>query len=180
MEQSLDQTIALLERTPGALDELLRGLPDSWTNANEGYGTWTALEVINHLIDCELVNWMPRLRHLLAAGESEPFKPFDRTGFKADTEPPSLAKSLSEFTRLRAGNLEDLRALGLTTDDLEKRGKHPTFGAVTASQLLATWAVHDMTQLHQISRILAHQYQEAVGPWRQYLGVLQRAGHSSS
>lgn len=53
------------------------------------------------------------------------------------------------------------------------------FGTVTLSELLATWAAHDMTHLHQISRILAHQYRELVGPWSVYLGVLQCAGHSA-
>jgi hypothetical protein len=50
---------------------------------------------------------------------------------------------------------------------------------VTLSQLLATWAGHDLTHLHQLSRVMAHQYREAVGPWSGYLGVLQCAGHSS-
>jgi hypothetical protein len=32
----VEQTIALLERTPAALDALLRDLPDAWTFRNEG------------------------------------------------------------------------------------------------------------------------------------------------
>jgi len=50
---------------------------------------------------------------------------------------------------------------------------------VTLSQLLATWAVHDLTHLHQVSRVMAHQYCDAVGPWSAYLGVLHCKGHSS-
>jgi len=52
-------------------------------------------------------------------------------------------------------------------------------GSVTLSELLATWPVHDMTHVHQIARILAHQYRSSVGPWQQYLGVLQCTGHSA-
>ena len=48
------------------------------------------------------------------------------------------------------------------------------------SELLATWGAHDLTHLHQISRILAYQYRDAVGPWAQYLGVMQCNGHSAS
>jgi hypothetical protein len=55
---------------------------------------------------------------------------------------------------------------------------HPTLGSVTLSQLLATWAAHDMTHLHQLSRVLAYQYKAAVGPWSAFLGVMQCAGHS--
>jgi hypothetical protein len=69
--------------------------------------------------------------------------------------------------------------LNLREEDMERRGRHPAFGSVTLSQLLATWAAHDLTHLHQISRVMAYQYRDAVGPWRVYLGVLQCAGHSS-
>jgi hypothetical protein len=86
---------------------------------------------------------------------------------------------LDEFARVRSENLDELRALNLRPEDLERRGRHPAFGAVTLSQLLATWAAHDLTHLHQISRVMAHQYGQAVGPWSAYLGVLQCAGHSS-
>ena len=69
--------------------------------------------------------------------------------------------------------------MNLKTEDLERRGRHPALGVVTLLQLLATWAAHDMNHLHQISRIMAHQYRDAVGPWRRYLGVLQCNGHSA-
>jgi hypothetical protein len=80
---------------------------------------------------------------------------------------------------LRSGNLDQLRALNIHPEDLERRGRHPALGTVTLSQLLATWAAHDLTHLHQISRVMAHQYSEAVGPWSKFLGVMQCAGHSS-
>ena len=86
---------------------------------------------------------------------------------------------LDEFSRLRSASLEDLRAFNLQPEDMERRGRHPALGGVTLSQLLATWAGHDLTHLHQISRVMAHQYREAVGPWSAYLGVLQCAGHSA-
>jgi hypothetical protein len=62
--------------------------------------------------------------------------------------------------------------LNLQKEDLARQGKHPALGTVTLAQLLATWAVHDLTHLHQTSRVMAHQYREAVGPWSAYLGVL--------
>jgi hypothetical protein len=81
---------------------------------------------------------------------------------------------------LRTENLDELRALNLRPEDLERRGRHPSLGAVTLSQLLATWAAHDLTHLHQISRLMACQYREAVGPWAAYLGVLHCEGHSAA
>ena len=64
-------------------------------------------------------------------------------------------------------------ALNLTPQQLALLGTHPVFGPVTLASLLAAWAVPDLTHIHQISRTLAHQYREAVGPWTAYLGVLQ-------
>ena len=121
---------------------------------------------------------MPRAR-ILQFGESRPFEPLDRLGHIQESQGKSLAQLLDEFARLRTENLGELRALNLRQEELELRGQHPAFGAVTLSQLLATWAVHDLTHLHQISRVMAHQYRDAVGPWAAYVGVLQCAGHSS-
>jgi hypothetical protein len=86
---------------------------------------------------------------------------------------------LDDFARLRAANLDELRTWNLQPNDLERRGRHPSLGVVTLSGLLATWAAHDLTHLHQISRVMAYQYRETVGPWSQYLGVLKCSGHSS-
>ena len=176
-DHDLPRTIALLTRTPAALDALLRGLPESWTHATEGANTWNALDIVGHLIHGERTDWMPRAAMILHAGETQTFEAFDRAGRGADEA--SLEQQLDEFARLRADNLTALRALNLQPEDLDRRGRHPAFGVVTLSQLLATWAAHDLTHLHQISRVMAHQYRDAVGPWSAYLGVLQCAGHSA-
>jgi hypothetical protein len=154
---NLQHTIALLTRTPGAVDALLRDLPETWTHRNEGEGTMSAFDVVGHLT----------------------FAPFDRWGHVRESQGKSLSQLLDEFTIVRSRSLDELHALNLQPDDLERLGRHPAFGAVTLSQLLATWAAHDLTHLHQISRIMAHQYRGAVGPYSAYLGVLQCGGHSA-
>ncbi len=178
MSHNLDTTIALLSRTPGALNTLLRDQPDTWTVRNEGDGTWSAYDVIGHLAHGERTDWMPRVHCILQHGDQQAFDPFDRFAQDRESKGKSLAQLLDEFTQLRSENLAALRALNLQPTDLEKRGLHPSLGSVTLSQLLATWAAHDLTHLHQLSRIMAHQYRDAVGPWSQYLGVLKCAGHS--
>jgi DinB superfamily len=175
----LDDTISLLRRTPAALDALLRDLPDVWTRQNEGNGTWTVFDVMGHLIHGEQTDWMPRTRLLMQYGETRAFEPFDMSGHLAVCRGKSMEELLDEFAGLRAGNLADLKAFNLRPDDLERHGRHPALGPVTLSQLLATWAAHDLTHLHQISRIMAHQYREPVGPWSAYMGVMKCAGHSS-
>lgn len=179
MQQELSKTIALLARTPAALHSLLRDLPDEWTRGTEGENTWSPFDIVVHLINAERTDWMPRVKCLLEHGESRDFPPFDRWGEIRESQSKCLATMLEEFARVRAESLQQLRDLNLKPEDLERRGRHPAFGSVTLSQLLATWAVHDLNHLHQMSRVMAHQYFEAVGPWADYLGVLKCSGHGS-
>lgn len=180
MEQNLHHTISLLTRTPAAFNALLRDLPETWTLRNEGDKTWSAFDIVGHLLHADRTDWMPRVRTILQFGDTRPFEPFDRWGQERESQSKSLEQLLDEFGRLRAENLHELHALNLRQEDLERRGRHPALGIVTLSQLLATWAAHDLTHLHQVSRVMAHQYRETVGPWSAYLGVLQCAGHSAA
>ncbi len=178
-EFSLAEATAVLTRTPTILNALLRGLPSVWVRRNEGKDSWNAFDIVGHLIVGERTDWMPRARIILEHGEERPFDPFDRFAQAKESRGKSLEQLLDEFARSRKENLAALQALNLQPEDLTRRGMHPELGVVTLSQLLATWAVHDLTHLHQLSRVMAHQYREAVGPWSAYLGVLQCNGHSA-
>ena len=178
MEHDLRETIPLLRRRPAMLDALLRDLPTTWTFRNEGSGSWSPYDVVGHLIHGERTNWLPRVRVILQYGETKAFEPFDRPAQFQERGEQSLATMLDEFARLRFENVNALETLRITPDDLRRRGRHPALGVVTLSELLATWAVHDLTHLHQISRVMAYQYRDAVGPWSRYLGVLHCDGHS--
>jgi hypothetical protein len=173
----LDRTTALLARTPAVLDALVRGLPEEWTHRDEGPGTWTVFEIVGHLIHGERTDWLPRAKMILEFGETRAFEPFDRLAQQRDNA-RSLPEQLDLFARLRRENLHELGALNLQPSDLERRGRHPALGVVTLKQLMSTWAVHDLTHLHQISRVMAHQHGGEVGPWSAYLGVLKCQGHS--
>jgi len=178
-EFSLAEVIAILSRTPASVDALLRGLPDTWVRGNEGKDTWSAFDIVGHLVFAERTDWMPRLRTVLENGEARPFDPFDRFAQLKENQNKSLEQLLDAFVRLRSENLAALEALNLQHEDLTRRGRHPALGVVTLSELLATWAVHDLNHVHQLSRVMAHQYRETVGPWSAYLGVLQCTGHSA-
>jgi hypothetical protein len=180
MVHSLEETVILLARFPDVLSALLRGMPETWTLGKEGEGTWSPLEVVAHLIHGERANWIPRARVILDYGESRPFAPFDREGNFRESRGKTMEELLDEFVEARAESLRKLSELNLLPQELERRGRHPSFGAVTLSELLATWAAHDLTHLHQISRVMAHQYREAVGPWTKFLGVMHCNGHSAA
>jgi DinB superfamily len=135
--------------------------------------------VVAHLVHCERCDWMPRAKIILEFGQSRPFDPFDRFAHQRESRGKSLGELLGEFASSRTANLNELKALNLQSVDVKRRGQHPALGVVTLSELLATWAAHDLTHLHQISRIMAHQYRAAVGPWSAYMGVLRCNGHGS-
>jgi hypothetical protein len=169
---ALDDAIAILARTPAAIDALLRGLPDAWLTANEGPGTWSPFDVVGHLIHGEETDWMPRARLILEHGSTRPFVKFDRFAQFEASAGKALHALLDEFADRRRRNLDDLAALGLSEGDLDRPGLHPEFGPVTLRQLLATWVAHDLDHVMQISRVLARQYADEVGPWHAYLRVI--------
>lgn len=172
MQFDLEAGIAILERTPGALDTLLRGLPDEWIRGTEGGETWSPYDVVGHLIHGERADWIPRMRILLEYQESRAFDPFDRLAQFEESKGKTLSQLLDEFASLRGVSLGALRGARLGPSDWQRTGRHPDFGVVTLSQLLATWVVHDLGHVGQIVRTMAKQYADAVGPWRAYLPVL--------
>lgn len=178
MTPDLSLTITLLDRTPRVLDAWLRDLPEPWTRSNEGGASWSAFQVVGHLIHAERTDWIPRARIILEHGEGRTFDRFDRFAQEREHADASLPDLLDEFARARAESLDQLRALPLGPGALERTGRHPALGSVTLSQLLSTWAAHDLTHLHQISRVMAYQYRDAVGPWTKFLGVFHCAGRS--
>jgi len=174
MDLSVEETLEVLERTPGALRALLDGLSDSWLLASEGPETFSPLDVVGHLIHGEETDWVPRLRIILEHGEAKPFTPFDRFGFREKHTGWRVDRLLDRFALLRQENLDLLRGMRLDPAALARTGTHPTLGRVTLGQLLAAWVVHDLGHVKQVVRVMARQYTQAVGPWREYLTILDR------
>jgi hypothetical protein len=104
----MEEAVAILSRTPAALDALLRGLPDDWILAHEGEHTWSPFDVVAHLIHAERTNWMPRARIILEHGEARPFDEFKRFDHLAESQGRSLVSLLDEFASARRDSLADL------------------------------------------------------------------------
>ena len=170
----LQAGVAVLERTPVTLREMLAGLPSQWIEADEGPETWSPYVVVGHLVHGERADWIPRARIILEQGASRRFEPFDRFAQFHESRGKPLAKLLDEFSDLRRQNLETLRGWRLTETQLALEGAHPELGAVTLRQLLATWVAHDLGHVAQIARVMAKQYRDAIGPWRAYLTIMDR------
>jgi hypothetical protein len=173
MEFDVSAGVKVLERTPGTLRAMLGGLGPEWLDATEGPNTWSPFLNLAHLNHGERTDWIPRAKIILAQGKDRTFTPFDMQAHFKDQGRP-LAHLLDEFAALRAESLATLAGFRLTEAQLSLTGEHPEFGTVTMRQLLATWVAHDLGHIAQISRVMAKQYREAVGPWRQYLPIMDR------
>lgn len=172
MDFDLDTGLAVLSRTPATLRAMLAGLPSGWTEGNEGPETWSPYEVVAHLIHAERYVWPVRSRVILDQGADRRFAPFVRTPPR-DPE-TTLVDLLDEFEGMRADSIASIAGWELTDEKLALEGIHPEFGVVTLRQLLATWVAHDLGHIAQISRVMAKQYRDAVGPWRAYLSIMDR------
>jgi hypothetical protein len=170
----LNEGVAVLERTPGTLRAMLSGLPEAWTSCDEGPETFSAFDNVGHLIHGERADWIPRAEIILAQGNNRTFEPYDRFAQQRESAGKSMAQLLDEFEQLRRDNLVKLREWRLTDDQLSLQGEHPALGTVTLRQLLATWVAHDLGHVAQIARVMAKRYREDVGPWRQYLPIMDR------
>ena len=173
MNVELEHAIPILRRSPATLESLLLDLPEPWLVQNEGAGTWSPYDILGHLIHAEHTDWIPRAKIILEHGETRLFDPFDRFAMFESSTGKSVAELLETFAELRTRSLQELEAMNLTPQLLEKRGMHPELGVVTLKQLLATWVVHDLGHIRQVARVMARQYRDAVGPWKAYLPVLE-------
>lgn len=173
MNFSLEKSLEILERTPTAYKELLNGVSDEWSMINEGGESWSPYEILGHLIHGETTDWMERIEIILSDKPEKNFRQFDRFAQFEESKGKSLKDLLGEFMMLRIMNLEKLKAKNITDADLDKKGIHPAFGEVTLRQLISTWVVHDLNHLAQVSRVMAYQYKDEVGPWKEYLRILK-------
>ena len=172
MNFNWNEALELLERTPNTLEHLVIGLSDGWLQSNEGENTWTVKEVVDHLVQCEKTNWIPRILSIVEDENLNPFPSFDRFAHLT-TPTASIDESIMLLKQLRQENMSLLKNLQPTIQ-LSKKGLHPEFGEVTLEQLLSTWVVHDLTHISQIVRVMAKRYSNDVGPWQAYLSILKK------
>ncbi len=172
MKYSLDRSCEILERTPAVLQALLSGISDDWIMPNEGPETFSPYDVVGHLIHGEKTDWVVRAKMILEFGNSRTFERYDRFAQYEESKGKSLQQLLDEFAAIRKENMIWFKALNLTEDDLNKQGMHPVLGDVTLRNLLVTWVVHDLTHIAQITRVMAKQYKEEMGPWPEFFRIL--------
>jgi ribosomal protein S18 acetylase RimI-like enzyme len=170
----LREAVAILRSSPDTLVSMLGSLPEPWLVSVPAGEEWSPVDTVGHLISGEETDWMVRVEHLLEHGQRRAFEPFVREAMRDAPGSRNMSELLRRFAALRLVNLDRLESLGLSVEDTEKMGLHPSLGNVSLGQLLSTWAVHDLSHIAQLSRVLAARYRNAVGPWRSYLAILDR------
>ncbi len=174
MQYQTEHAVEVLSRTPEVLKTMLGGLSDPWVLNNYGPETFSPFDVVGHLIHGERTDWIPRARIILEHGESRTFEPFDRYAMYEDSSGQTIRQLLDTFASLRRDNIETLRALNPTPQQLRLCGTHPELGTVSLEALLATWVAHDLNHLAQIAKAMAYQYNDAVGAWHPYISILNK------
>jgi hypothetical protein len=172
MQFTVEKSIEILERTPAVLKTLLSGLSDEWIMNNEGPETFSPYDVIGHLLHGEKTDWTERTKMILEFGASKTFVPWDRFAQYEESKGKILDQLLKEFETIRKENMVWFKSLKLTETDLDKKGLHPKLGEVTLRNLLSTWVVHDLTHIAQVTRVMAKQYKEEMGPWPEFFRIL--------
>ena len=172
MQYSLERSYEILDRTPAVLQDLLSGLPDDWVMPNEGPETFSPYDVIGHLVHGEKTDWVVRAKMILEFGNTKTFVKWNRFAQYEESKGKSLQQLLDEFAAIRKENMIWFKALNLTEEDLDKKGMHPVLEDVTLRNLLATWVVHDLTHIAQITRVMAKQYKTEMGPWPDFFRIL--------
>lgn len=169
----IDKAIEILERTPAVLDSLLRDIDQVWSKQNEGDKIWSPFDVVGHLVHGEKTDWTDRIKLILRDSDDNTFQPFDRFAQFEDSKGKSMNQLLDEFSELRSKNMEFLKGLNLSENELQLQGIHPHFGSVKLYELLTNWVTHDLGNIAQSTRTMAKQYKSDVGPWVEYIRILK-------
>jgi len=168
----MEYQLEVLTQTPAVMDALLRGKSSVWLNSRKTEKSFSAVDVVGHLILADLTDWLPRIRTILEHQDKKPFDPFDRFAFQPIIAGKPLEALLDEFAVLRRRSLETLQNLAISEQQMDLPGLHPDLGPVTLRNLIATWVVHDLGHIAQVVKAMASECRDAVGPWRAYLTIL--------
>jgi DinB family protein len=134
------------------LDQRIRGRAEPVLRRPEKPGKWSAIEVIQHLADSDMVAGF-RIRMVLT--EDRPaLQGYDQDRWASEFHyrEVALAQALDQLRGLRTANLELWR--NLTAAQLERVGLHSERGPESAGHILRLMAAHDLVHRRQIDRIL--------------------------
>jgi hypothetical protein len=173
MKYDANKAVEILGRTPVVLTTLLGDLHEDWIMNNEGPETFSPFDVVGHMLHGEKTDWCSRISMILEHGLDKTFISWDRFAMYEESKGKTMKELLVAFADIRKKNVEWFMDLQLTEEDLDKKGMHPKLGEVTLRQLLSTWVIHDLSHIAQITRVMAKQYRNEMGPWREFFRIME-------
>ncbi len=163
MNTQVEQIQAILSTTPERWQRLVSALPTNLLTRPAAEGEWSALRCLQHLVDTERLVFPVRFRAFLTG---QAFTDFDPNAQHANPEAQTPEQLVAEFARHRQESLALLAQV--KDDDLKRTSQHPKFGTVTLTQMLNTWATHDLNHTVQAERALMQPFMIGCGPWRSF------------
>lgn len=144
--EKLMEQMALNARRIAALVEGVGAEQAHWKPTPE---TWSIVEVMHHLWDEEREDFRVRLNLILRAPE-QAWPPIDTQGWVTERRynEGSLSKALEGYQAERAASLDWLR--GLKAPDWEATAIAPWGRQITAGEMMAAWAAHDLLHMRQL------------------------------
>jgi DinB superfamily len=169
MRYNIDSATEVLKRTPIVIETLLSGLPGDWIHCNEGPDTWSPFQVVGHLIVNEETNFLFRAKAILSNREPRLLSRISMTSHLERFTSIPIENQLILFKELRAQSIASLGSFSISDEDLSRTAIHPEVGTVQLYNVLSTWVAHDLIHIGQITRVMAKQYKNEVGPFIKFL-----------
>ena len=153
-----------MEAQAGTVRHLVEGIPADQAVWKPDPKTWSILEVTVHLLDEEREDFRVRLGLILSDPSAE-WPAIDPQGWVSERNYVSrdLQESLLSFLEERQASLVWL--WGLTAPAWTTAKTHPIAGSMTAGDLLASWASHDLLHIRQLAKLHWDYVQHLAGPY---------------
>lgn len=146
-----DRLIVRLDRCADALPAIVSCIAHEDARWRPDENSWSLLEIVCHLADEEVDDFRTRTILTLHQPDAD-WPPIDPQGWATQREyqSQSLPEQIERFVHLRRESVAILN--DLDDPDWSRTHSHPSFGAMSAGQMLASWCAHDALHLRQISR----------------------------
>ncbi|HEU5087290.1 MAG TPA: DinB family protein [Roseiflexaceae bacterium] len=155
--------VAQLGHSAQAIGSLVAGVDAERARWRPAPGSWSMVEVLNHLLDEEREDFRTRIDLTLHHPERE-WPPIDPQAWvvERDYQSRDLAESIARFEAERQHSLSWLRGL---TADWNVARRHPAGFELRAGDLLASWVAHDLLHLRQLVELHYHSLSLGVGSY---------------
>lgn len=136
--------------TPGHVRDLCGHLTDEQWRTSMAEGEWSAVQILGHILDVDVVYGF---RWRLVLTEDSPSYPGYNERRWSELPRPKPADLLAALHGLRTANIALLQ--GIEAADWQRWGTHGEQGAEQFDLMVAKIAGHDLAHLNQLARTIA-------------------------